>query len=55
MINLGYEESKCVCCHKVYIHSLLIDLREDNKRFIICPDCAESVYEAIDSIRKIQK
>ena len=53
MIEMKYEDRKCVCCKKVYVNSLFMDTgNADDKYFIICPDCANNVYNFMGGLKK---
>ena len=53
-MKIGYEESKCVCCNKVFCNSFLMDVRgEEREHYIICPDCAIQVHKFVESILKL--
>jgi len=48
---ISYEERKCVCCEKVYVNTLLMESEREHQ-FIICPNCARTVYRFYKSLRK---
>ena len=54
-MKLGYDETKCVCCGKVNVNSLLIDLDEKDEHSIVCLSCANMIYKYICAIRQVTK
>jgi len=52
-MKLGYDETKCSCCGKVHVNSLLMDLDEENEHFIVCLSCANKIYKYIYAIRHV--
>jgi len=54
-MKLGYDETKCGCCGRVYVNSLLMDLDKENEHFIVCLSCANTIYRYICEIRQVTK
>jgi hypothetical protein len=56
-MKIGYEESKCVCCGKVYVNSFLMDVSGNDglDHCIVCLDCASNIHKYIESIKKLTK
>jgi len=51
MIDIPYEDRKCVACGLVYVNTLLLETSSNQRLFLICPDCADKVYKFMHNMR----
>ena len=50
-MKVKYEDLKCVCCDKVHVNSLLMDVRDEaEKNYVICLGCAKDIHKFLSSI-----
>jgi len=52
-MNIEYDDNKCVCCGKVHVNSLLMQvIGECREKFIICFDCANQIHNYVKMMKE---
>ena len=54
MKDITYEQSKCVCCDKVYTNFFVISVsHEKDMKNVVCFHCANDIKNAVKALEAI--